>query len=69
MKMMHPHAHARIVIRLKALGNHFNPMNGCQQSPAELGAHLNITKDQKMKRKKVIILEGMYLPETINMLP
>ena len=49
MKMMHPQSHARVAIRLKSPGSHFNPVNGCQQSPAELSAPLNLTNDKKKK--------------------
>jgi hypothetical protein len=28
--MVHPQTHAKFVIRLKALGSRFNPINGCQ---------------------------------------
>ena len=37
------------VIRLKALGIQFNPIDGCQCS-SELSAQLNLTNDQKRRK-------------------
>ena len=49
----------------KALGRQVNPIDGCQSSPAELRAQLNLTGATKRKWPH---LEGMYLPVTSFML-